>query len=596
MLLESCFNFRGGVPIASDCVQGPDVQSNTLAKVIFGNRLRTRRFGYNSTLLPVIRDGDDEEWQLLFVADECRRRSKGPSYLAQRRGMTRSDPLVAYYVTIKQKDAQYKANWLQEILEEYANFGQLSAVKVPARLKLLFSDAQPRKLQHLEEKCLIFCNQLGADDSFHFEEIEENGNEGCGFCSEDCLECLPLKRGGSCAIQVRILCPALGLFKGMIVVKRGLPERTFQLPPSMKKVGPATTKQRHGVYYLLIKACFPSEINRCVLPPVASTENPTPYSSAQLSQVSTSRIGQIANEEQEQQKRKARMLTAVLQLVGVPKKKAHGVFNEYKSMSPTARSKMLVGCADPTNQIPLGTVYLTGHHLILPRDISKVFVTRFPCTSRNDARLLPMLRARPANMLEEDWDLLESLPFGLILFGYQGMLIPKHIANGDLDGDLYFTSWDRRVFDHAECEALPSTILMDEDSGSPSKNDLPKRQDWLEQAWLGMVDVSRPRDIGQLTGKLHNLWCKDEDSPSSLDGQFFGDAYKQCLDVSIQEHFWSSFLFFSPVSPYIVLSWMHYRSQSMEASFVCRENCGRNCLNGSTSIWWTSKRAIIARS
>ena len=48
-------------------------------------------------------------------------------------------------------------------------------------------------------------------------------------------------------------------------------------------------------------------------------------------------------------------------------------------------------------------------------------------------------------MSDETWKTLEERPFGDILFPQRGPALPESIANGDLDGDLYYICWDKEI-------------------------------------------------------------------------------------------------------------------------------------------------------
>ncbi len=47
-------------------------------------------------------------------------------------------------------------------------------------------------------------------------------------------------------------------------------------------------------------------------------------------------------------------------------------------------------------------------------------------------------------MTNHDWEFLQSIPFGLIVFGKSStnLSLPEQIGDGDLDGDLYHVLWD----------------------------------------------------------------------------------------------------------------------------------------------------------
>ena len=82
----------------------------------------------------------------------------------------------------------------------------------------------------------------------YFEEIEDFGQDGCGFiCEKFLIQLLGGTedvRKSALAIQVRIIIPSLGIFKGMLCRKKMTNEAKFQLPTSMKKVGASKKSDR----------------------------------------------------------------------------------------------------------------------------------------------------------------------------------------------------------------------------------------------------------------------------------------------------------------------------------------------------------------
>ena len=62
-------------------------------------------------------------------------------------------------------------------------------------------------------------------------------------------------------IQVRVVSPALGVFKGVLSKKQGISK--IQLTPSMRKVGPSPSNDASGAQWvwMLVTRDFPSEKN-----------------------------------------------------------------------------------------------------------------------------------------------------------------------------------------------------------------------------------------------------------------------------------------------------------------------------------------------
>lgn len=102
----------------------------------------------------------------------------------------------------------------------------------------------------------------------------------------------------------------------------------------------------------------------------------------------------------------------------------------------------LVGVADPTSAIPNDTVFIPK--LNARHTGGQVFITRYPCTERKDGKLLKILHHCPQTMTIENWNFLQSIPYGILVFGPSSspLSLPEQIADGDLDGDLYHVLWD----------------------------------------------------------------------------------------------------------------------------------------------------------
>ena len=114
-------------------------------------------------------------------------------------------------------------------LSKLADFSFLSPRKAMARLELLQSPA----LKLSKGRPGIFF--LNAREAC---EIDDNGNDGCGFIDEAFLSSLlpGSKYRDTLAIQIRFLAPSMGPFKGMLMRRRIVEGPPIQLTPTMKKV------------------------------------------------------------------------------------------------------------------------------------------------------------------------------------------------------------------------------------------------------------------------------------------------------------------------------------------------------------------------
>jgi hypothetical protein len=145
---------------------------------------------------------------------------------------------------------------LQHELDKIANFRELDTRKAVVRLG------------HLQSPASYVWDDL---DCSQFEMIEERGHVGCGYIPENLLkelvgECKSKKIAqNSLGIQVRIVGPKIGLFKGMLFRKKNISK--IQLPTSMLKVSPTTSTEnvvgfdnQNWVYMLATQqGIFPSE-------------------------------------------------------------------------------------------------------------------------------------------------------------------------------------------------------------------------------------------------------------------------------------------------------------------------------------------------
>ena len=114
----------------------------------------------------------------------------------------------AYYVALDEDDRDFSSSLaLKKQLDKLGDFGKLETKKVVSRFELMVSPAVKgpgRATLHYE---------LSKDD---FEMISENYNDGCGFVPESAMrDKFGLDPAAVSAIQVRIMCPKLGWFKGM---------------------------------------------------------------------------------------------------------------------------------------------------------------------------------------------------------------------------------------------------------------------------------------------------------------------------------------------------------------------------------------------
>lgn len=422
-------------------------------------------------------------------------------------------PTECYYVAVRDK---HEESNLHLELEKLADFSMLKPEKVVARIKLLFTDA--KKTGFIAQPRCIF-----TKPSSICGEIPERGNDGCGFFSKKLIselfdnEQMRTKFNKAVALQIRMVCPKFGIFKGMLMLKGSPSDYLVELPSSMKKVPPSKHRDFQDKAVILIKQTFPSQTN------IALEKF-----------WKTPRLATKTDREAIQEGLSKGIRTFLEKAFKVTESEWTSMFASSKK-AETVQHANVVGVADPTEGIPPGTVYLSGFRNIRyqnkPLEIECLFVCRHPSVERANARRLPILTKKPRDMAQSQWSFLESLPFGVIVFGFDENMpaIPPQISSGDLDGDLYFVSWDQHLLRLDLMELNCRRISKDASEEPSNLIELESNPNWLESAYQLMTDAARMEMYGQLMGKFHVLW---NNSTDEIDAAEFGLAYMKSLDVS----------------------------------------------------------------
>lgn len=102
----------------------------------------------------------------------------------------------------------------------------------------------------------------------------------------------------------------------------------------------------------------------------------------------------------------------------------------------------LRGVSDPTGKLPAGHIYITGICKELRNRLDKydILLTRPPVLKTSQTMMIKVITKKPPNMSEDDYQFLESLAFGTVVFAFpsKGMLPIPEVIDGDLDGDRFF--------------------------------------------------------------------------------------------------------------------------------------------------------------
>ena len=190
--------------------------------------------------------------------------------------------------------------------------------------------------------------------------------------------------------------------------------------------------------------------------------------------------------------------------------------------------------------------------------LRQVFITRSPCVIPSHGRMLPTVCARPAAMALHLWEWLLALPFGAVVFSGAGggPPLPLTIADGDLDGDLYFVCWDATLLSHiqprelageGETNSYPAVL-------SPDKQPIHRGDQWLVQVQEKLADLSMVGDT-RYVGRLHNTMVRRLEQLGYAHGmddpdvQALGMGYTQGLvhdkhggGIQLPTHLHSSFI------------------------------------------------------
>ena len=148
----------------------------------------------------------------------------------------------------------------------------------------------------------------------------------------------------------------------------------------------------------------------------------------------------------------------------------------------------LVGVADPTGSIPEGHIYVPGMGVKLGV-LEKLFVSQFPCKGQENSRLLPVLTSKPMVMNQTDWNFLNRFSFGVIILGNSCpgfQALPTLVADGDLDGDLYFVCWHEEIIKNVT--SIPICFPVSMRTNELHANTI-RHANWLAQAQDHAADL-----------------------------------------------------------------------------------------------------------
>ena len=134
-------------------------------------------------------------------------------------------------------------------------------------------------------------------------------------------------------------------------------------------------------------------------------------------------------------------------------------------------------------------------------------------------------------METDDWDFLQRLTFGALIFGDPrpgDRSLPELIAGGDLDGDLYFVCWDKTILSELRPVPITDGELAQSDEEVKEKEYDP---DWFSkgQSYISKVPTHHI-GIDHLVCLFYTKANKVLDIKNS-DAVSFSVAFKQALEV-----------------------------------------------------------------
>ncbi|KAL3827116.1 hypothetical protein ACHAXA_002351 [Cyclostephanos tholiformis] len=435
---------------------------------------------------------------------------------------TKSKKVTAHYVCSEN---------LRDHEENQADFGTLSSAKTWARRGLYLSPAMKLNREYAVK------NISGSDLTM----IDDVGTVGCGFISSKYLEDLlgnDARAKRALGIQIRIFVPTYGVFKGMLMRKNIIGE-PIQLNTSLRKVAPSRSKDASDDGYIVIKNVFPSSDNFIIGRKFLSSQDPNKKRLKPITELKGFKKSLTTAKSCKISSMHVRLLTGL----GVAALSLEQYSRNYKKDPEKLCHTHLVGMADPTNKLPPNSVFITGMTGSIPDEL---FITRSPCLEATDGRVIKVVRTKPDGMENDDWNFLQSLTFGAVIFGdpKQGdRSLPELIADGDLDGDLYFVCWDETVV--SQIRRIPIT---DDERFKPPEHDGGGKYDpeWFSKAQTFISQIPKLHiGIDRLVCLFYNE-CIQRDDIEDPDAVCFARSFKQALDVKkegdlifLPRHLWT---------------------------------------------------------
>ena len=99
--------------------------------------------------------------------------------------------------------------------------------------------------------------------------------------------------------------------------------------------------------------------------------------------------------------------------------------------------------------------------------------------------------------------------------------MPEQVAQGDLDGDGYFVTWDRTIVQDAVIGDQPILASKNPPGSLPA--------DWWAASQEYMANIEERKQSQKVIGRLHDCWLRNLRKCSQQDAVLFGRAFKGAL-------------------------------------------------------------------
>jgi hypothetical protein len=154
-----------------------------------------------------------------------------------------------------------------------------------------------------------------------------------------------------------------------------------------------------------------------------------------------------------------------------------------------------------------------------------------------------------------DWDSLNARHFGDIYFGHGVVPLPNLIADGDLDGDLYFVMWDTeivksvKISNVADLERRARLSKKRATAKQSSNAALRNNPNWFTDMRSAVANVGFEIRVSELIGHLYQEAKAEWENEARVYADYvaLGNAYKKSLDlkkhgdrVELPEHLWDA--------------------------------------------------------